>query len=224
MGVFRRVRVFRDSLATRIFGSQSIITATTVAATIAFAGTAAGSTPGSSAEASGAIEVSGAPISEIYLEVSAPGAVVLSGSASGVQRSMGSALGTIAFAGTARCDALASGAISFAGTATVGSIFTMDAAGAIVISGTATSPERLGEASGAVVFAGTAGSGEISGGTVEAEALPGAVVFAGTVTGAQSNLVVGAVVFAGTATGVRFTNYRTPYSRICVIRKERRRI
>lgn len=181
MSVFRRRIVFRDDRETKLFGSASIVTAVTVAAVIVFAGTADGSTTGSTGSASGTIVFGGGTVSTISVEVSSSGSIVLGGSAAGIQASLNSASGAVAFAGTARCDALGSGAIVFGGSATVGTIFTMDGSGAIVFAGTAT-PVVGTTVSGTVVFAGGIGVPEISGGTVTTAA-SGTIVFNGTAAG-----------------------------------------
>lgn len=182
MSVFRRRVVFRDGRETRSFGGASIVTAVLSAAAIVLAGTASGSTTGSSGDASGTIVVGGGTVSSITIEVSGSGSVVLAGTAVGSSVNLSLATGSVVLGGTARCDAIGSGAIVFSGSATVGSVFTMDAAGTIAFAGTA-APVNGTTATGEVVFAGTIGIGEISGGTVNSAAF-GSVLLAGTATGA----------------------------------------
>jgi hypothetical protein len=209
MGVFRQRLVFRDAPLTRLLGSQSIVTATAVAALIAFGGTASGNTSVTTGEASGSIVVSAAPITEIVLEVSSTGPVVFAGTAGGLQVSPATGSASLVLGGTAYGDSVATGAITFGGTATVGSVFTMDTSAAIAFAGTAAPAPQDSQASGEVVFAGTVSSGVISGGTVEANA-SGTVAFAGSALGTVSNITVGEITFSGTAEGRRSTNYRTP--------------
>lgn len=222
MSVFRRRHVFRDNLSTRPIGSASIVSATALAASILFSGTALGSTPGLSGDATGAIVIGAAAIPEITLEVSVPGAVVFAGAAQGVSVSRGFGSATIALGGIARCDAVGIGAITFSGSATVGSIFTMDAAGAITFAGTATVPDLASAASGEIAFSGTVGSGEITGGTVEVAA-SGQITWSGTALGGTFNTLVGLIEFSGTATAIRTTNYRTPQQRCYVVPRRDRR-
>jgi|SRR6185295_5850222 len=180
MSVFRRRIVFREPEVFR-FGGLSIVTATVTAAAIVFAGTAAGSTPSVTGDASGGIVFSGGPVSTISIEVSGSGNVVLAGAATGLQRNLGSASGGIALAGSARCDAIGSGSIVFGGSATVGSIFTMDAAGAIVFAGSVAGANGS-TALGSVIFAGTLGAPNITGGTITTSAA-GSLILAGTAVG-----------------------------------------
>lgn len=182
MSVFRRRIVFRDGRQTRVFGGGSLVTGAIdlTAAAIIFAGTASGSTTGTGSTASGAIVFAGGT-STINIEVSGSGPVVFAGTAQGAERNLASASGSIIFAGSARCDALASGSIVFAGSATVGSVFTMDANGAIVFSGTAAAQSGA-SASGSIVFSGSGGTPVVTGGTVTSGA-SGAMVFAGTAVG-----------------------------------------
>jgi hypothetical protein len=205
MSVFRRKLVFRSNRDTFVLGSLSVVTASLAAGVIAFGGSAAGSTSGSIASASGAIEFGGGSITTATMQNSATGSVVLAGSASGLRVSLGSAAGTIQLAGLARPDVYGIGTISFGGSATVGTIFTMDASGAIAFGGTALPVYPTADASGAIAFSGTVGAGEISGGTVEASA-SGRIDFAGVAAGAASDIVQGAIVFGGVAIGTLIDN------------------
>jgi hypothetical protein len=222
VSVYRKRYVFRDDRETKLLGSLSLVSATTVAALIVFAGTASGNTSVTTGDATGGIVIGGGSVSEITLEVSGTGAVVVAGPAVGVQRNFGFATGSMALGGTARCDAVGSGAITFSGTATVGSIFTMDASGAVVCAGTAAPETPTTTASGAIALGGTVGPGEISGGTTETTA-SGTIAFSGTAFGNEQSTVSGEISFEGTARGVRGTSYETPFHRTCIIKRERKR-
>lgn len=201
MSVFRRRLVFRTDRETRLLGSLSIVNATTVVAAIVFAGAAAGNTSATTGDATGSIVFAGAPVSEVSIEVSGAGSVVLAGPATGVQRNFGFAVGTLAFAGTARCDATGSGAITFSGSATVGSVFTMDASGAVVFAGTSNAGSiSVASVAAPIVFAGTVGAPEISGGTVSGTA-SGEMLFSGVADAVQIDSALGVVEFSGSATG-----------------------
>lgn len=180
MSVFRRRVVFRDNRETSLLGSLILVTAT-AAGTLVFGGTASGNTSVTNGSATGTIVFAGAPVSQINIEVSGTGQVVLAGSATGIQRNFGAATGTVVFAGSSRCDAIGSGAIVFAGSATVGQIFTMDATGSIVFSGTGQAQHGT-SATGPVVFAGTVSAPVVSGGTVSSAAT-GSIIFSGAAAG-----------------------------------------
>jgi hypothetical protein len=181
VSVFRRRLAFRTSRETPIAGSLSLVTATTVAAIIVFAGTALGSTTASTGEATGAIVIGGGTVASITVEVSGTGAIAYGGTATGLRVSNGAATGAVALGGTARSDLSGTGAISVGGSATVGSVFTMDASGALVFAGTA-APVVASGAVGAVAFGATVGAPDVSGGVVESAA-SGAVALAGDAAG-----------------------------------------
>ncbi len=203
MSVFRQRRVFRDFGDTQPIGSASVVTGALVTGIIAFAGTALGATTSSSGgSVSGAIAFGGGSITEASLEVSASGPVVLSGaSVTGLSISTRNASGSVVFAGAARPAALASGAIAFGGSATVGTTFTMDASGAIVMAGTVAGRFVAPSTTGQIRFGGTVETPDVTDGTVEADARPAEITFAGTATGASVNIVQGTIEFGGLATG-----------------------
>lgn len=215
MAVFRRKRVFRDFGDTQFIGSASVISAALVTGSIVFAGSAIGATSSFTADASGPITFSGAPIDSANMEVSAGGPIVFAGSISALNISTRDASGAIAFGGTARPAALASGAIVFAGGATVGSTFTMDASGAIAFAGTVAGYHLGAVNNQPIVFAGSPGIPELTDGTVEASTRPAEITFAGAAAGTSADIVQGLIEFGGTAFGVRVGTTR-PIDKILV--------
>src|SRR4051812_21830328 len=110
MSVFRRRRVYRDGRNIRLFGGASIVTAVLAAGAIVLDGTASGNTTATTGSATGAIVISGPQPSQINLEVSGSGPIVLAGSSSGLQLSRGSATGGIVINGSASLPPRATGA------------------------------------------------------------------------------------------------------------------
>src|ERR1043165_5592532 len=215
MSVFRQRRVFRDFGDTQLVGSASVISAALVTGSIVFAGSAIGATSSFTADASGSIVFSGAPINSASMEVSGSGPIVFSGSITALNISTRDASGPVAFGGTARPAALASGAIAFGGGATVGSTFTMDASGAIAFAGTVAGYHLGSINNQPIEIGGSPGIPDITDGTVEASTQPAEITFAGMAAGTSANIVQGQIEFGGTASGDRVATTR-PIDKILI--------